>query len=451
MSPKPTKTSNTRILAIETSCDETAITLIHAAKNGKSLDVLSNLVSSQVALHARWGGVVPNLAKREHQKNLPILLVKCLKEAGFSESRSWNLEFRKKPASIPNSKFQILTSILEREPELLKQFQKHIVPLSKPPIDVIAVTQGPGLEPALWVGVNFARALSAWWNMPLIGINHMEGHIYSSLITESRILNLESGKKKNKKSQNSKFQIPNSVKHKHYILNIMSYPALALLVSGGHTELVLIKKPLQYKIIGETRDDAAGEAFDKVARMLGLGYPGGPAIACEALLLSFPRKRGSRNLILDSRFRGNDISLPRPMIHTKDFDFSFSGLKTAVLYLVRDLEKDGADIKKLSPFIAKEFQDAMVDVLVSKTLRAAKQYNVKTVLLGGGVAANISLQKNLETAIKKDLPNSKFYIPDSSVTGDNALMIAAAAIARKTKAKKTIWKTLKPDANMRLC
>jgi len=137
------------------------------------------------------------------------------------------------------------------------------------------------------------------------------------------------------------------------------------------------------------------------------------------------------------------------MIHSKDFDFSFSGLKTAVLYMVRDLEKQGANIKKLRPAICKEFENAVVDVLVSKTIRAAKQYKIKTILLGGGVAANVSLQKNLAVAIKKDLPNSKFYMPNSNLTGDNALMIAAATIGHGKQAKKTAWKTLKPDANMR--
>src|SRR3989344_1434711 len=345
----------TRILAIETSCDETAIASIEAPRGARSFRVLSNIVLSQVAMHAEWGGVVPNLAKREHQKALVPLLLQALKQ-------SWLFNSKRKNKNV-KLQFKIqksLQAILERESELLKQLQEKIIPLPKPPIDLIAITQGPGLEPALWVGVNFARALSVVWDIPLIGINHMEGHIVSALIEPKRISNVK-------------------VKMSNLNLKSVVYPALALLVSGGHTELVFIKKPLHHQIIGETRDDAAGEAFDKVARILGLGYPGGPVISSEA------------NLETADSLGCPVPKLPRPMIHSKDFDFSFSGLKTAVLYLVRDLEKQGADIKKLRPAICKEFENAVVDMLVSKTLRAAKQYKIKTILLCGGVAANISL------------------------------------------------------------
>ena len=443
MEPPSTNKKLLHIAAIETSCDETAIAIIEALYSGHSFRVLSNIVLSQVAMHAQWGGVVPNLAKREHEKNLPFLLLKSVQESNFSISKSqfsiskfrFHRESSAKPGQIPNSKTQILNSILEKNEELQNQFEKHLLHMPRPNIDLIAVTQGPGLEPALWVGVNFARALSMLWDIPLIGINHMEGHIASALLKQSgKISNFQFPiSKKNKKISN----------YKRYMLKAIRYPALALLVSGGHTELVLIKKPLQYKIIGETRDDAAGEAFDKVARILGLSYPGGPQVSAEAQQseVRLPKVVGSRT--------SDCLSLPRPMIHSKDFDFSFSGLKTAVLYMVRDLEKQGANIKKLRPAICKEFENAVVDVLVSKTIRAAKQYKIKTILLGGGVAANVSLQKNLAVAIKKDLPNSKFYMPNSNLTGDNALMIATAAIGRAKHAKKTAWKTLKPDANMR--
>ncbi len=197
-----------RILAIETSCDETAIAVLRASGGFKNLrlKILSNIVASQIKIHAKWGGVVPNLAKREHIKNLPIVLKKAL-----AKSKIKNKD-----------------------------------------IDLIAVTVGPGLEPALWTGINFALDLSKVWDKPIIGINHMEGHIFASLLNS---------KIKNKK------------------LKLWKFPALALLVSGGHTELVLIKEWLKYKIIGQTRDDAAGEAFDKVAKMLGLSYPGGPQVA----------------------------------------------------------------------------------------------------------------------------------------------------------------------------
>src|SRR3989338_8471740 len=233
-----------RILAIETSCDETAIAILEV-RSGK-FEVRSNVVLSQIKTHKPFGGVVPNLAMREHRKNLPIILKRVLKEA-------------KLPLGSLASK-----------------------------LDAIAVTYGPGLEPALWEGINFAKDLAKKWRVPLVGVNHLEGHIYASWLG----------------GEPPKF------------------PILALIVSGGHTELVLMKKHLNYKILGETRDDAAGEAFDKVARMLGLGYPGGPKIAKLA-----------------EKGKPKAISFPRPMINSKDFDFSFSGLKTAVLYYLCGLTK----------------------------------------------------------------------------------------------------------------
>jgi N6-L-threonylcarbamoyladenine synthase len=355
--------------------------------------------------------VVPNLARREHQKSLVPLLLRALKEAKLLNSKI------KSKNSKPQLKTQKkLETILEREPDLLKQFKKSILPLEPPAIDVVAVTHGPGLAPALWVGVNFARALAMLWDKPLIPVNHMEGHLYSALLQKSGV-------------ENFQFTIFN-----------LQFPALALLVSGGHTELVLVKGFGKYKIIGETLDDAAGEAFDKVARMLGLGYPGGPIISAEAekesgILNLESGKKKTKNIprakfqIPNSKF---NIKLPRPMLYSKDYNFSFSGLKTAVLYLVRDI-KNPNEIKKLRPLIAKEFQNAVVDVLVAKTIRAAKEYKVKTILLGGGVAANKHLQNELIKAITKYIPNSKFYIPDSSLTGDNALMIALAAWLSENK------------------
>ena len=420
------------ILAIETSCDETAIALIESPRTGHSFRVLSNIVLSQIKLHEKWGGVVPNLAKREHQKNLPPLLLQALSEAGFLIPNSPNYLISNKI-----SKQKLLTrnyslqTILQRESELLEQFIKHITPLQKPPIDIIAVTQGPGLEPALWVGVNFARALSVLWGIPLVGINHMEGHVFSALVKAEKT--------------------PRRMTGPTFKLQTISYPALALLVSGGHTELVLMRKPLKYEIIGETRDDAAGEAFDKVARILKLGYPGGPHVAaCAQRAQTDTESKSPRASALRLRMSARELKLPRPMMHTKDFDFSFSGLKTAVLYLVRDLEKQKVNIQKLRPAICKEFQDAVVEVLVAKTIRAAETYKVKTILLGGGVAANSELRKRLSKEVQKCVPASSLMLPGSSVTGDNALMIAVAALMRKTKAKKTAWKTMKPNAGMRL-
>ena len=396
-----------RILGIETSCDETAIAIAEFPGSGSKprIKILSNIVSSQVELHAKYGGVVPNLAKREHQRNLVPILLRALRE-----SRIMNHESRGRIKTL-NSKFLILNSILEREPELLKRFKKSVLPLKPPKIDAIAVTFGPGLAPALWVGVNFAKALAYLWGKPLIPVNHMAGHLYSALI--------------------------NVVTNKRPLVSCnirkIQFPALALLVSGGHTELVIMQGHGKFKILGETLDDAAGEAFDKVARILGLGYPGGPALSALA-----ERKLPITNEELQ-------IRLPRPMINSKDYNFSFSGLKTAVLYLARDLGVKKT--RQLRPLIAKEFQDAAVEVLVKKTLRAAKEYKVNTVLLGGGVAANRLLRKELRDAVQKELPHVACHLSFVALAGDNAIMIALAAyFSGKKKAPAEVG----ADANSRL-
>ncbi len=402
-----------RILAIETSCDETSIAIakISGSRNHPRISVLSHIISSQVKLHQKFGGVVPNLARREHEKNLVPILLRALKEADFS-NKELGITNRETKQRIRNSQFPIPNSILEREPELLKRFTAKIVPLSVPQIDAIAVTYGPGLAPALWVGVNFAHALAVLWDKPLIPINHMMGHFFSAFLQKS-------GKEK------SQFAIRNS-----------QFPKIALLVSGGHTELVLVRKPWKFEIVGETRDDAAGEAFDKVARILGLGYPGGPFISAAA------------EMKLKVKSEKLKIKLPRPMIGSNDYDFSFSGLKTAVLYLTREL--GAKQTKKLRPLIAKEFQDAVVDVLVKKTIRAAKEYKAKAILLGGGVAANNRLRASLGNALRKEIPDSQFLIPDISLTGDNALMIALAAHfqwASLAIEKRAAYFTGKPGSN----
>ena len=373
-----------KILAIETSCDETAIAIADftGSKQKPTVKVLSDIISSQIKLHAKYGGVVPNLAKREHQKNLVPILLKSLKEAGLTG--------RLKPQS--KTPYEI-NKILEREQELLQKFNRYILPLNIPPIDAIAVTYGPGLAPALWVGVNFAKALAYLWGKPLIPTNHMAGHLYSAILQKSEIVDVK-------------------------------FPALALLVSGGHTELVLTKGHGKYKVVGETLDDAAGEAFDKVARILGLKYPGGPEISRLA-------ERGDVQ----------KYKLPRPMIGTKDYNFSFSGLKTAVLYFVRDHKNfSKADL-------AASFQKATVEVLVSKTIRAAKQHKVKTILLGGGVAANKLLRKKLTESIQSELPHVACHLSHVASTGDNALMIALAAYFA---GKKKAWNKVQANANLRL-
>lgn len=377
-----------KILAIETSCDDTCIALVETpAQKGRgsldkierrgkkrvSFDILSNVVSSQVEVHKKWGGVYPTLAKREHQKNLMPVLEKVLKKAKMFKV----INFKEKILKIKGGK---LKEILEREPELLKNFLKIIPKIKKPKIDAIAITIGPGLEPCLWVGINFAKALSYFWKLPLIPVNHIEAHIYANCLKPD--------------------------------FKQFAFPSICLIVSGGHTQLILMKNYGQYKVVGETRDDAAGECLDKIARILGLGYPGGPAIAAEAAKFQMSNVKCQ-------------IELPRPMIYSKDYDFSFSGLKTAVLY---DFKKRNSKIRKNKNYIGQiclESQQAIIDVLIHKTLKAAKNYRVKTVILGGGVVANEELRKQfISTCLKSGF---KQLVPPKSLCTDNAAMVAVAS------------------------
>lgn len=345
------------ILGIETSCDETAISIIEVAK-GNNIKVLSNIVSSQIKLHAKYGGVVPSLAAREHVKNIRHVFNLALKEAG------------------------------------IKDFEKDI--------DMIAVTRGPGLGPALLVGLTFAKTIAWIHNKPLVGVNHLEGHIYSNWLSGENMTNI--------------------------------FPALNLIVSGGHTELVIMKNHGQYKIVGETVDDAVGEAFDKVARLLGLGYPGGPAVA----------QRATEFKVESSKLK---VEFPRPMINSKNYNFSYSGLKTSVLYKIKDLEKSGI---KLTPAIVNEicyeFQKAAIDVLIQKTMRAAKEFKVKSVLLSGGVSAN----KLLRSELQKNSTEAgvRYFQPPMEYTGDNAAMIAVAGYFTYLRNKKENYKYAKMDANL---
>lgn len=317
------------ILGIETSCDETSVSVLEFFSKTK-YKILSNIVSSQIAIHAPYGGVVPHLAAREHEKNLPIVLKQSLKKSG-------------------------------------KTIEE---------IGAIAVTNGPGLSPALWRGVNFAQELAKKYKKPLVPVNHVEAHIYSAIL--------------NKKNAEVKL------------------PAIALVVSGGHTQLILIEKNRKYKIIGETRDDAAGEAFDKIAKILSLGYPGGPIVSELA-------KKGKEDF----------INFPRPMLHLKNFDFSFSGLKTSVLYAFQNLKKEKGRLSKndITGFCASA-QKAIVDVLVIKTLKAAAFYKIKTLLVGGGVSANEELQKQLKKTAKKKISGLKIFFPNQEFFTDNAAPIA---------------------------
>ncbi len=375
-----------KILSIETSCDETAISI--ADTSGElgdiSFKVLADSLLSQVALHKEYGGVYPSLAKREHAKNLTPLLQKTLSEASMFNT-----------INSPLTRDQIgeLKRLLVREPELFVLLIAFLGNVKKPNIDAIAVTVGPGLEPALWVGINFAKALSIVWDIPLILVNHMEGHILSSLI-------------------------------KNDTITAIKFPALALLISGGHTQLVLMSNWSKYEIIGETRDDAVGEAFDKVARMLELSYPGGPEISKLAGI--------AREENISSQY-----TLPRPMIDSNDFDFSFSGIKTAVLYKIKEIknERELSEIDKKQ--IAREFEDAIAEVLLKKTKRAVEEFNIKTFILGGGMSANKHIRYTLETHLPQDI---EIFIPPIELTGDNAIMIAAAGylnfISKKTLPKQ---------------
>ncbi|HVV14844.1 MAG TPA: tRNA (adenosine(37)-N6)-threonylcarbamoyltransferase complex transferase subunit TsaD [Candidatus Paceibacterota bacterium] len=341
-----------KILAIETSCDETGIALVEGEKTagGFAFSVLKHALLSQAQLHAEYGGVYPNLAKREHQKNLPVLF---------------------------------------------EQFKDEEA-------NAIAVTQGPGLEPALWTGIEFAKKLAADKNLPLLPTNHMEGHLISSL------------------AQTGSNHFSFLQKAKMMEIKNVQFPVLGLLISGGHTEFVLMREWFKYEIIGETLDDAVGEAFDKVARMLGLAYPGGPEIS---RLASFSRGETSR--------KKSVVSLPRPMLQADTCDVSFSGLKTAALYALRDMGGiQTLSAEQIADF-AREFEDAVTEILLKKTARAMEQTGAKTFVIGGGVAANAHLRSQLQKLIEKDFSYAEFRLPELSITGDNAIMIAEAALARR--------------------
>ena len=389
-----------KILAIETSCDETAVAIIEVKKSGSKTNfkILGNDLSSQITLHAQYGGVFPMMAKREHSKNIYYVFEKVLKQAKLYES--------KKNKSKTDKKLEKkIEKILERESELKKTFWGEINKIKKPKIDAIAVTTGPGLEPALLVGISFARALSTYWNIPIIPVNHMEGHIFSIFPNKGKTFSVD-----NKKD---------------------IFPILSLLVSGGHTELVLVKEWMKYKKLGGTRDDAAGEAFDKVARMLGLPYPGGPEI--------------SRLAEVGRKIKNTKISFPRPMINSGNYDFSFSGLKTAVLYYLRDnkiTEKD-------KPKIAQEFEDAVIETLVTKTIKAIKEYKIKTLIIGGGVSANKYLRNAIKEKIKENKLKVKIHLPAKGLSTDNALMISIAGYFQYLKNKNKKPK-LKADGNLSL-
>jgi len=352
-----------RILALESSCDESAAAFLEV-KAGAVLR-LEHLVASQ-AIHSLYGGVVPEVAAREHSAAVPPLL------AGLAKQ-------------------------VTGEPDGKK--------LGKL-VDIIAVTRGPGLITSLRVGTDSARALAAAWDKKIIGINHIEGHVYSNWLPK---------------------EVGESLPADGDI-----FPAVVLVVSGGHTEILYMRGHGRYELLGATRDDAAGEAFDKTAKLMGLGYPGGPAIsrlAAEGSPLKY--------------------DFPRPMIAEPHFDFSFAGLKTAVRYFLRDNQERMED-QQFVRDVAASLERAIVDVLVAKTVRAGKQRKTKSVLLAGGVAANGLLRRSLAEAVAAKLPGVRFAEPQVRYCTDNAAMIAMAANFRVAEAKRGAWRDMDSDPNWEL-
>lgn len=310
------------ILGIETSCDETAASIV---KNGT--EIISNVVASQIESHKRFGGVVPEVASRHHVEQITLVIEEALKQANMTPQD----------------------------------------------LDAVAVTEGPGLVGALLIGINAAKAFSFANGLPLVGVHHIAGHIYANALVQP-----------------------------------MEFPLLALVVSGGHTELVLMKEDGLFELIGETRDDAAGEAYDKVARVLNLPYPGGPHI--------------------DRLANESDqaVPFPRAWLEEGSYDFSFSGLKSAVINYQHNAEQRGEEINP--NHLAAGFQESVIEVLTTKTLRAAREFKVKQVIAAGGVAANKGLRKALEEAFQKE--NIPFYVPPIKLCTDNAAMIAAAGSSK---------------------
>lgn len=387
-------TNKLRILSIETSCDETGVSIVEYNKINNKYSILADSLNSQVEIHKEFGGVFPMVAKREHGNNLTALLTICLKNTAKD---SGNILINPKNIDL---------TLLSREKELQEIVEnelndKNSVFHKIPEINYIAVTRGPGLEPALWVGLSFAKFLCKLWQKPMLPINHMEGHISSVLLDSDSV----------------------------------DFPTLALLISGGHTELVDVENWGKYNIIGKTRDDAVGEAYDKVARILGLSYPGGPLIAKKAQKLREGLSEAAIQIEKD-RF---SIKLPRPMIHSQDLDLSFSGLKTAVLYLVRDLKKNNELIKTndslhddVINLICHEFEKSVSEVLISKLSFAVKSNlnankdKYKNLIVAGGVIANEFLKEKIQFWCEKN--NINFLKPKKELATDNAVMIALAAI-----------------------
>lgn len=346
------------ILGIESSCDDTSVALLESSDQGHF--VITQKTASQIDVHAKYGGVVPEIAGRMHAEKIIPLIEEVLKD--------------------------------------------------QPKPDVIAVTAGPGLITGLIVGVEAAKTLAWVKNIPLVAVNHIDGHIHSV-----EVQSLPAGQA----GQKSKVKSPT-----------IDFPALILIVSGGHTEFILMRDHGDYAILGATKDDAAGECFDKVAKLLGFPYPGGPHIS----------KLGAPG-------NTSTITFPRPMMTHDNFDFSFAGLKTSALYWLRD-NKFSPEIT-INDFCA-SFEQAIVDVLIAKTIRAAKQYNVKTVILAGGVSANKKLRETLETSVNTKLVDTKLKMALPEFCMDNGAMIAAAGYYLAKQKKFTDWRTISADPNWKI-
>jgi N6-L-threonylcarbamoyladenine synthase len=341
-----------KILGIETSCDETAASVIEIKGRFDQINVLSAIISTQIAIHQKYGGVIPEIAAREHVLNILPVINEALEAAKISPKQ----------------------------------------------LDYIAVTAGPGLVTSLISGLETVRALAYAWQKPILAVNHIAGHIYANFIAPT---------------------------------TKPLFPILTLTVSGGHTNLVYMKKHGSFQTIGETRDDAAGEAFDKGAKMMNLGYPGGPIISqrAEAFITSGQK---------------TDLILPRPMLNN-GLDFSFSGLKTSLLY---QLQKDKNWTNRVDEYCF-AYQEAIIDILIKKTVAAAKKYPVKTIMLSGGVSANTRLRQRLAETIASQFPATIFLVPPLAYTTDNATMIAAAGYFIN-RHQPSSWQKLKVQVNFKL-
>lgn len=367
------------LLSIETSCDETAISIVKAEGDfpHATYEIIGNALWSQIDIHREYGGVFPSVGKREHIKTITPLLRDAITEAELGPQPAEPLGDKKKAE---------LHQLLEREEGLADQLIEFYETHGQLEVDLITVTTGPGLEPALWVGVNFAKALANLYDIPVVPTNHMEGHILASIYDVERDDQLAE----------------------------IAFPSLALLISGGHTEFVLMKDWGQYEKVGQTIDDAVGEAFDKVARLLGLPYPGGPEIskkAAEARKAKLPQYE----------------KLPVPMAHSGDLNFSFSGLKTAVRYAVADKTLSEDDVRA----VARDFEDVVAEIITKKTLAAIDTYDIKSVVVGGGVSANQHIKRTLESTLLTEHPDVTAYFPPPGLSTDNSIMIALAGHAHK--------------------